>query len=105
MLLQSSINMDPLSPSTMLPLDTKRMATKNASLLSTARRKDVEKGNDHSDLGNQDLASTLPIDISSAINFDHPYHPIHWPAWQRWALATIYWCVPRCICTVLSCRL
>ena len=63
MLLQSSINTDPLSPSTILPLDPKQTVTKNASLLSTARRKDMEKGNDHLDLDNQDLVSTLPIDI------------------------------------------
>ncbi|KAF8342979.1 putative vitamin B6 transporter [Cantharellus anzutake] len=47
---------------------------KNATHLSCA-----EAANNH-----------LPIEIPSNIDFSHPYHPIHWPLWKKWSLATIY---------------
>ncbi|KAF8333589.1 MFS multidrug transporter-like protein [Cantharellus anzutake] len=67
------------------PPDAKDVGTRKSSLVTNG------------DLEN----SALPIDISSAITFEHPYHPIHWPAWKKWALATIY-CGLQTFVTLLS---
>ncbi|KAF8333594.1 major facilitator superfamily domain-containing protein [Cantharellus anzutake] len=69
---------------------------------STPGVRDEGKGGSSSIKADEDLEdSVLPIGISSLINFEHPYHPIHWSAWKKWAIATVY-CGLQAFVTLLS---
>ncbi|KAF8342986.1 putative vitamin B6 transporter [Cantharellus anzutake] len=49
----------------------------------------------------EDAKTGLPIGISDAFTFNHPYHPIHWPTWKRWCISIVY-CTLQVFVTIRS---
>ena len=81
------------SPSVMGHEDIERNTAKDPSEQYSATEGDNKSGDIRPSLKDVTVVEgTLPIEISTTpINFDHPYHPTRWPAWQKWLLAAVYW--------------
>ncbi|KAL1962673.1 hypothetical protein VTN77DRAFT_9307 [Rasamsonia byssochlamydoides] len=48
-----------------------------------------------------DLANASPLGVLELIETTEKHHPVHWPAWKKWSIATIY-CLLQVLVTILS---